>query len=110
VLPSGKRRADGLAKFGDADHDRRIDLNGGVEDGIGALDAEGQYRELLGILDSLLLQQGDRSTKLSIGNMTVELSMGNLSTKVALGQISEDAMQSITMTVGENRITTARRE
>ncbi len=55
--------------------------------------------------DSLLLKQGDRSTKLSMGNMTVELSMGNLSTKAALGQISEDALQSITMTVGENSIT-----
>jgi len=31
--------------------------------------------------------------------------MGNLSTKASLGQISEDAMQSITMTVGENSIT-----
>jgi type VI secretion system secreted protein VgrG len=55
--------------------------------------------------DSLLLKQGDRSTKLSMGDMMVELSMGNLSTKAALGQISEDALQSITMTVGENSIT-----
>jgi type VI secretion system secreted protein VgrG len=55
--------------------------------------------------DSLTLSQGDRSTKLSMGNMTVELSMGNLSTKADLGQISENAMQSITMTVGENSIT-----
>jgi type VI secretion system secreted protein VgrG len=54
--------------------------------------------------DSLLLEQGNRSTKLSMGNMTVELSMGNLSTKAALGQISEDALQSITMTVGSNSI------
>jgi type VI secretion system secreted protein VgrG len=54
--------------------------------------------------DSLLLKQGDLSTKLSMGNMSIELSMGNLSTKASLGQISEDAMQSITMTVGENSI------
>ena len=54
--------------------------------------------------DLLLLQQGDLSTKLSMGNMTVELSMGNLSTKADLGQISENAMQSITMTVGESSI------
>ena len=54
--------------------------------------------------DSLLLKQGDLSTKLSMGNMSIELSMGNLSTKASLGQITEDAMQSITMTVGENSI------
>jgi len=54
--------------------------------------------------DSLLLQQGNLSTKLSMGNMSVELSMGNLATKADMGQITEDAMQSITMTVGANSI------
>lgn len=54
--------------------------------------------------DSLLLKQGNLSTKLSMGNMSVELSLGNLSTKADVGQISEDALQSITMTVGANSV------
>lgn len=55
--------------------------------------------------DSLTLQQGNLSTKLSMGNMSVQLSMGNLSTKADVGKIDENAMQSITMTVGGNSIT-----
>jgi type VI secretion system secreted protein VgrG len=55
--------------------------------------------------DSLLLSMGNLSTKLSMGNMAVELSMGNLSTKADVGQISEEALQSITMKVGQNSIT-----
>jgi type VI secretion system secreted protein VgrG len=55
--------------------------------------------------DSLLLQQGNLSTKLSMGNMAVALSMGNLATKADLGKIDEEAMQSITMKVGQNSIT-----
>lgn len=53
---------------------------------------------------STTLSMGDMSTKLSMGNMTVELSLGNLSTKADVGKIDENALQSITMTVGANSI------
>jgi type VI secretion system secreted protein VgrG len=50
------------------------------------------------------LNQGNQSTTLDMGNQSIELKMGNQSTKADLGQISMEAMQSITLTVGESSI------
>jgi type VI secretion system secreted protein VgrG len=50
------------------------------------------------------LDTGDHSTKLSAGNHSTELSTGNHSIKLDAGAGSVDAMQSITLTVGQNSI------
>jgi len=46
VLAPGERGTDELAKFGDAHHDRRIDLGGSIENGIGALEIAGKNQKL----------------------------------------------------------------
>jgi type VI secretion system secreted protein VgrG len=55
--------------------------------------------------DSLELSQGNRSVKIDMGNDSLELSLGNQTTKLDLGASSTEAMQSITLKVGQNSIT-----
>ncbi len=55
--------------------------------------------------DTHEISMGNREVKLGMGNDTLTLSMGNQSTKLALGASSTEAMQSITLKVGENSIT-----
>lgn len=47
----------------------------------------------------------DRSVTIKQGNDSLDVSMGNISIKADLGQISLEAMQSITLKVGENSVT-----
>ena len=47
---------------------------------------------------------GNDSLKISVGDQTTTLSVGNLSTKVELGSITFEAMQGITLKVGENSL------
>jgi type VI secretion system secreted protein VgrG len=54
---------------------------------------------------STTLNMGNQSTKLDMGNQDTKLSMGNQSTKLDLGAASHEAMQSITLTVGQSKIT-----
>lgn len=54
--------------------------------------------------DSLSIDMGNRSTTLKMGNDTTELKLGNLSIKCALGAVSIEAMQSITLKVGQSTI------
>jgi type VI secretion system secreted protein VgrG len=53
---------------------------------------------------SITLDQGNQSTTLSMGNQSTQLDLGNQSTNCDLGAISMEAMQSITLTVGDNSI------
>jgi len=54
--------------------------------------------------ETIEIQQGNRSITVDMGNESKEITMGNQSTKVDLGKIDENAMQSITMTVGGSSI------
>jgi type VI secretion system secreted protein VgrG len=53
---------------------------------------------------STTLNQGDQSTKISMGNQSIELNMGDQSTKLDLGAATTEAMQSITLKVGQSSI------
>jgi type VI secretion system secreted protein VgrG len=55
--------------------------------------------------ESLKVSQGNRSVEVSMGNDSLTISMGNQTTKLNLGAASTDAMQSITLTVGQSSIT-----
>jgi type VI secretion system secreted protein VgrG len=55
--------------------------------------------------DTHKISQGNRQVTISTGNDTLEISMGNLSTKVDMGSVSTEAMQSITLKVGQNSVT-----
>jgi type VI secretion system secreted protein VgrG len=55
--------------------------------------------------DTHKISQGNRQVTISTGNDTLEISTGNLSTKVDLGSASIQAMQSITLTVGQSSVT-----
>ena len=55
--------------------------------------------------DALSIDMGNRSTTLKMGNDTTELTMGNLSIKCALGAVTIEAMQSITLKVGQSTVT-----
>ncbi|HLH38674.1 MAG TPA: type VI secretion system tip protein VgrG [Bryobacteraceae bacterium] len=50
------------------------------------------------------VDQGNETITLNTGNQSIELKMGNQSTKADLGSISTEALQSITLKVGENSI------
>ncbi len=53
---------------------------------------------------SLEISMGSQSTEIKMGNQTTKLDMGNQSTKLDLGAVSTEAMQSITLTVGQSSI------
>ncbi len=54
--------------------------------------------------DTHEVKQGDRSVTLDLGNDSLTISMGNQTTKLNLGASSTEAMQSITLKVGQNSI------
>ncbi|MFO1159805.1 MAG: type VI secretion system tip protein TssI/VgrG [Reyranellaceae bacterium] len=54
---------------------------------------------------STQLKMGNMSTVLDMGNMSTQLKMGNVTTKADLGSITMEAMQSITLKVGQSSIT-----
>jgi type VI secretion system secreted protein VgrG len=51
------------------------------------------------------IDMGNQSTTLKMGNQSNQMQMGNQSTKCDLGAITMEAMQSITLTVGQSKIT-----
>lgn len=50
------------------------------------------------------ISQGDQTTDISLGNQTTTLSVGNITTECTLGSMSFDAMEEISLTVGESSI------
>jgi type VI secretion system secreted protein VgrG len=55
--------------------------------------------------DTHEIKQGNRSVLIDMGNDSLAIKMGNQSTKLDLGASSTEAMQSITLKVGQNSIT-----
>ncbi|MFA5985302.1 MAG: type VI secretion system tip protein VgrG [Methylococcaceae bacterium] len=55
--------------------------------------------------DELTLNTGNRTVNLKQGNDNLTLTAGNLNIKAQAGAISQEAMQSLTLTVGQNSIT-----
>ena len=55
--------------------------------------------------DSLDVKMGNRDVKIEMGNDSLAISMGNQTTKLDLGASSTEAMQSITLKVGQSSIT-----
>jgi len=51
---------------------------------------------------SITVTDGNRSVKISKGNDTLGVAMGNIAIKADMGKIEVEAMQSITLTVGQN--------
>jgi type VI secretion system secreted protein VgrG len=54
--------------------------------------------------EKITIQQGNRDVTISMGNESLEISMGNQSTKLDLGASTTEAMQSITLKVGQSSI------
>jgi len=67
--------------------------------------SQGTRTETINGNDSLEIKQGNRAAKIDMGNDSLELSMGNQTTKLDLGAVSTEAMQSITLKVGQSSIT-----
>ena len=55
--------------------------------------------------DSVTVKQGNRTVDVTQGNHTIQSSSGDIAIKTALGKISVEAMQSITLKVGQSTIT-----
>ncbi len=55
--------------------------------------------------DTLELKHGSRSVRIKEGSLSTRLDMGDVSVKADLGGITLEAMQSITLKVGDNSIT-----
>jgi type VI secretion system secreted protein VgrG len=54
--------------------------------------------------ETVTVDQGNRSVTMNMGNDSTEIKMGNQSIKADLGKIDEEAMQSITLKVGQSSI------
>jgi len=54
--------------------------------------------------EKITIQQGNRDVTISMGNESLKISMGNQSTKLDMGASTTEAMQSITLKVGQNSI------
>ncbi len=54
--------------------------------------------------ETLKIDMGNRTTELGMGNDELTLKMGNLTIKCALGAITLEAMQSITLKVGQSEV------
>ncbi len=54
--------------------------------------------------DDHKIDMGNRSVEISMGNDSLKISMGNQTTKLDLGASSTEAMQSITLTVGQSSV------
>ena len=55
--------------------------------------------------DAHTIKMGDRSVEIGMGNDSLTIKMGNQSTKLNLGASSTEAMQSITLKVGQSSVT-----
>jgi type VI secretion system secreted protein VgrG len=54
--------------------------------------------------EKVTVAQGNRNVEISMGNEALSIKMGNQTTKLDLGASSTEAMQSITLTVGQSSI------
>jgi type VI secretion system secreted protein VgrG len=54
--------------------------------------------------ESVTIEKGNRSVEISMGNESLAIKMGNQTTKLDLGASSTEAMQSITLKVGQSSI------
>jgi type VI secretion system secreted protein VgrG len=54
--------------------------------------------------DSLKIDQGNRTVELGMGNETHTIKMGDMTIKCSLGQITLEAMQKITLKVGQSSV------
>ncbi len=54
---------------------------------------------------SYTVSTGNHSSKISTGNYDLQVSLGNITVKAGVGSISMEAMQSITLKVGQNTLT-----
>jgi type VI secretion system secreted protein VgrG len=55
--------------------------------------------------DTVTVQQGSRTVDVPMGDHTIKSNKGNIAIKTALGAVSIEAMQSITLKVGQSAIT-----
>lgn len=65
---------------------------------------KGKHTETITGDTSITVQQGNHSTTISQGNQSTEVSLGNQSTKVDVGSASHEAMQQISLKVGQSSI------
>jgi type VI secretion system secreted protein VgrG len=55
--------------------------------------------------DTVTVQQGNRTVDVPMGDHTIKSNTGNIAIKTALGAVSIEAMQSITLKVGQSTVT-----
>ncbi len=55
--------------------------------------------------ETVTIEQGNQSNTVKMGNQSNKVEMGNIDVKVDLGSISVEAMQSITLKVGQSTVT-----
>jgi type VI secretion system secreted protein VgrG len=66
--------------------------------------AQKDFRRVVKNDDSLTVEQGDRTLKIQTGNVNETLDLGNHDLKISAGSQTTEAMQSITLKVGQNSI------
>ncbi len=66
---------------------------------------DGKHTEVVKLDFSTKVTQGNQELVVSKGNIDTKADMGNISTKASLGAITIEAMQSITLKVGQSTVT-----
>lgn len=64
----------------------------------------GSRKTVINKLEDLKVETGDMKTEVSMGNQETKVKMGNVTLKVDLGKIEMEAMQSITLKVGQSSV------
>ena len=65
---------------------------------------DGKHTETVKLDRTATITQGNEALTVKMGNMDTLVKLGNISTKASLGKIEIEAMQSITLTVGQSKI------
>lgn len=68
------------------------------------INVDGTHTETIVKDTTIEIKQGNHSTTVDMGNQSIQVKMGNQTTKVDLGKIDIEAMQSITLKVGQSSI------
>jgi type VI secretion system secreted protein VgrG len=90
--------------------DHLVEVNANQTGYVGAVELNSPYQGgdqtwTVGHNRSWTIQKGDDKVEVQQGNRSLDVKMGNISVKADLGKIDIEAMQSITLKVGQSKIT-----
>jgi type VI secretion system secreted protein VgrG len=92
-----------------AEKDHLVLINANQTGYVGAVELNSPYHGgdqtwTVGHTRTWTIQKGDDNLTVQQGNLSIDVQMGDISVKADLGKIEVEAMQSITLKVGNNQV------